>query len=284
MTVGDAVAGAVAFLRGAGFTAAEARIDAGVIARHLLGWSLADWAARGQDPAPADFASRLSGAISRRSGHEPVAYITGEKEFYGRSFRLSPAVLIPRPETELLAEAAIRVLASAGATLVADIGTGSGCLAITIAVECPAAIVIGSDVSAEALAVARDNAVRLRTDNVQFALVEPCDFIPGTAGLLDLIVSNPPYVPERDRATLAPDVRDYEPATALFGGEDGLAVIRGLVPIAAARLRPGGSLLMEIGAGQGEAVEALLIASGFDPAEPLRDLQGIPRVVRAHRV
>ena len=283
MTVLDAVAGAVAALTGAGFTPAEARTDAGVIARHLLGWSLADWAARGLDTAPADFGARLSGAAARRSRHEPVAYITGEKEFYGRVFRVSPSVLIPRPETELLLEEAIRVLSSAGAPLIADIGTGSGCLAVTIGLECPATTIIGTDVSAEALAVARENAERLRTVNIQFALVGGLEFVPSAAGLLDLIVSNPPYVPERDRATLAPDVRDYEPAAALFAGEDGLDVIRALAPFAAARLRPGGTLLMEIGAGQADAVQEIFRASLLQPAELVRDLQGIPRVVRARR-
>jgi release factor glutamine methyltransferase len=283
VTVRDAVAGAVAALTSAGFTPADARIDAGVIARHLLGWSLADWAARGHDVAPSDFEQRLAGAVARRSRHEPVAYVTGEKEFYGRAFRVAPGVLIPRPETELVVEEAIRVLSPASAPLVADIGTGSGCLAITVGLECPAAAIIATDVSAEALAVARENAVRLRTGNVQFALVGDLEFVPSAAGPLDLVVSNPPYVPERDRVTLAPDVRDYEPAAALFAGEDGLDVIRALVPAAAARLRPGGTLLMEIGAGQADAVQALLMASGFDPAEPVRDLQGIPRVVRARR-
>ena len=282
MTVRDVVTDAVATLSGAGFPSADARIDAAVLARHLLGWSLADWAARDREPAPPDFQQQLRGLVRRRAGHEPVAYLTGQKEFYGRTFRVTRAVLIPRPETELLVEEAVRALSSQHAPLVADIGTGSGCLAITIALECPGATVIGTDISAEAIAVALDNAERLGAANLRFALVNDHEFVPAD-DLFDLIVSNPPYVPQRDRATLAADVRDHEPAGALFGGDDGLDVIRALVPAAAARLRPAGILLMEIGAGQSEAVDRILTASGLTPAEPIRDLQGIPRVVRARR-
>jgi len=283
MTVRDVVTGAVAALSGAGFPSADARIDTGVLARHLLGWSLADWAARDREPAPPGFQEQLRDWIRRRAGHEPVAYLTGEKEFYGRTFRVTRAVLIPRPETELLAEEAMRALSTMRAPLVVDIGTGSGCLAITIALECPRATVIGTDISAEAIAVALDNAERLHAANLRFALVGDDEFVPPTDEPVDVIVSNPPYVPQRDRGTLTPDVRDHEPARALFGGDDGLDVIRDLVPAAAARLRPAGTLLMEIGAGQSEAVERILIASGLTPAELIRDLQGIPRVLRAVR-
>jgi release factor glutamine methyltransferase len=283
MTVRDVVTGAVATLSGAGFPTADARIDTGVLARHLLGWSLADWAARDREPAPPDFQEQLRGLIRRRAGHEPVAYLTGLKEFYGRTFRVTRAVLIPRPETELLVEEAMRALSTMRAPLVVDIGTGSGCLAITIALECPRATVIGTDISVEAIAVAFDNAERLRAANLRFALVGDEEFVPTTDGPVDVIVSNPPYVPLRDRGTLTPDVRDHEPARALFGGDDGLDVIRDLVPAAAARLRPAGTLLMEIGAGQSEAVERILTASGLTPAELIRDLQGIPRVLRAVR-
>jgi release factor glutamine methyltransferase len=283
MTVRDVVTRAVATLSGAGFSSADARIDAGVLARHLLGWSLADWAARDREPAPPDFQQPFRELIRRRAGHEPVAYLTGHKEFYGRTFRVTRAVLIPRPETELLVEEALRTLSAMGGPLVVDIGTGSGCLAIAIALECPRATVIGTDISADAIAVALDNAERLRAANVRFALVGNDEFVPMTDAPIDLIVSNPPYVPLRDRGTLALDVRDHEPARALFGGDDGLDIIRALVPAAAARLRPAGILLMEIGAGQLEAVDRILTASGLTPAEPIRDLQGIPRVVRAQR-
>ena len=143
--------------------------------------------------------------------------------------------------------------------------------------------IIGTDISAEAIAVALDNAERLHAANLRFALVGDDEFVPPTDEPVDVIVSNPPYVPQRDRGTLTPDVRDHEPARALFGGDDGLDVIRDLVPAAAARLRPAGTLLMEIGAGQSEAVERILIASGLTPAELIRDLQGIPRVLRAVR-
>ena len=290
MTVRDAVADATTTLVGAGFPAADARIDAAVLARHLLGWTLTDWVARDREPVPAGFTARLSAAVTRRTHREPVAYITSEKEFFGRPFQVNRAVLIPRPETEWLVDAALEAARQAtspdgrgSGPLILDIGTGSGCLAITLALECPAATVVGTDVSAQAIAMALNNADRLRATNVRFALVGDDEFVPAGAPALDIIVSNPPYVPLRDRPSLAPDVVEYEPALALFGGQDGLDVIRQLVPAAAARLRRGGWLMMEIGAGQEPAVLALVAAGGLAPERSIQDLQGIPRVIRARR-
>ena len=263
------------------FAPADARRDVSVLARHVLGWTMADWVTNAGAVPPAGFAESLQRLVLRRMTHEPVAYITGVREFYGREFMVTRAVLIPRPETEGVVEAVPSgVLAnpSAGQPVALDIGTGSGCLAITLALEHPYVRVIATDVSREALGMARENAQRLGADRVEFlesALVPP--------GLppLDLIVTNPPYVPEGDRESLAPDVRDFEPAQALFAGEDGLDVIRALLPLARAALKPGGALVMEIGAGQAGIVTALVANAGLRLMTIRPDLQGIPRIVVA---
>jgi release factor glutamine methyltransferase len=192
-------------------------------------------------------------------------------------------VLIPRPETELVVEEALKAVGSrttSASLVVADIGTGSGCLAITLAAELPAAAVIGTDTSARALEIARRNAQALGVaSRVRFVHGSLLDGAPET---IDLIVSNPPYVRDDERAGLAADVLDYEPHSALFAGADGLDVIRKLVPLAAARLASGGHLIMEIGAGQDREVAAIVAAC--DRLELLRiapDLQGIARVAVA---
>jgi len=281
----EATTAAAEILTGAGFDAEDARFDASVLARHILGWSLTDWAVRSREAAPAGFETPLLTLARRRATHEPVAYITGVREFYGREFRVSPAVLIPRPETEGLVEAALadavqgpgsRVL---GPTIdIVDVGTGSGCLAITLALEMPNARVMASDISPEALTMARATAAALgaRVEFVESSLIP--------AGVVaDLIVSNPPYVPERDRASLSVDVRNFEPAGALFAGADGLDVIRLLVPAARQALKPGGRLLMEIGHGQADAVTGLVTNAGLKLEGIRPDLQGIPRIVIARK-
>jgi len=285
VTIHDCVNDAAVVLVRAGFDADEARRDGSVLARHLLGWSLAAWAARTRDDAPADLPDRLHAAVRRRATHEPVAYITGVREFYGREFRVTPAVLIPRPETEALAELAIAAtqdslkLSESRDLVVVDVGTGSGCVAVTIAMDCPGERVIATDVSAAALTVARENAQRLgaRVEFVESSLLPP------TPPVVDVIVSNPPYVPKADQAALPPDVRDFEPDLALFAEDDGLAVIGALIAAARARLRPLGWLLMEIGEGQSVAVGSLIRAAGLRLERFVPDLQGIPRVVVARQ-
>ncbi len=218
-------------------------------------------------------------AIARRVHQEPIQYITGVQEFYGRSFAVSPAVLIPRPETEHLVEAVL-ALAPAPARVL-DIGTGSGILAITLALELPRAELIAVDLSTAALAIAEQNAQQLgAADRVRFvesdlfgALDEEPPF--------DCIVSNPPYVAETE--ALEPQVRDYEPALALFAGTDGLAIYRRLIPQAILHLHPGGRLLLEIGHGQQDAIANLLIDAGYTSPQFLPDLQGIPRVAIGRR-
>lgn len=264
-----------------GFAPADARRDVSVLARHVLGWTMADWVTNTGAAPPSGFAESLQRLVLRRMTHEPVAYITGVREFYGREYMVTRAVLIPRPETEGVIEAVpAGSLAGreTGAAVALDIGTGSGCLAITLALEHPAARVIATDVSREALALAAENAARLGADRVEFI---ESSLVPSGLPPLDLIVTNPPYVPDRDRESLSPDVRDFEPAQALFAGEDGLDVIRALLPQARAALKPGGALVMEIGAGQAATVTTLVAEAGLRLATIRPDLQGIPRIVVA---
>jgi release factor glutamine methyltransferase len=284
MTLAQCARAAAATLAAAGFEIDEARRDVAVIGRALLGWDEARWLVAQSQPVPSDFPARLAPLVARRASREPVAYLLGEREFYGRSFVVSPAVLIPRPETEGLVEAVLGLLATDNArpARVLDIGTGSGCLAITLALERPDVAIIATDVSRDALAIARANAARHGVDaRVEF---RETAFAGDLVDAVDLIVTNPPYVAEHDRGALSPDVRDYEPSLALFGGDDGLDVIRALVPHAARALRRGGWLVMEIGQGQAAAIEDIVRHAGFDWHGTRNDLAGIPRVVVARRL
>ena len=262
----------------AGVEPSEAARDVLYLAMHVLGWDRATVHARDIDPPPETFAGSYEAAIERRTRREPVAYITGAQEFWSRDFAVSPAVLIPRPETELIIEEAI----SMAFATVADIGTGSGCLAVTIAAEFPRARVVATDISGPALAVARTNARRYRVaDRIEF---KETRYLDGIAGPFDLIVSNPPYVTNDEYATLAPEVRDFEPRTALTAGPDGLDDVRAVLACAVEKLDRGGMLLMEIGYGQAQAVRSLILGT---PAMTLirisSDLQAIPRIVIAQR-
>jgi release factor glutamine methyltransferase len=287
VTYSESAKAAAELLSGAGFSPDEARRDASLLARNALGWSMTDWAARNREPAPPDLADRLRALARRRASREPIAYITGVREFFGRQFRVTPAVLIPRPETEILVEAVLSVVRAEEPSaldprtgpVILDVGTGSGCVAVTLALECPSARITASDVSAAALFVAAGNADALGASRVGFleASLVPERLLPRPT----IIVSNPPYVPESDRPSLAADVRDFEPASALFAGPDGLDVIRQLVPAARKALVPGGWLVMEIGAGQAPAVSAAVTRAGLALERIIPDLQGIPRVVVA---
>lgn len=219
-------------------------------------------------------------AIARRALHEPVQYITGTQEFYGRPFIVNPLVLIPRPETEHLVEA---VLALTPRPLrILDVGTGSGILAITLALELPDATITATDISTPALAVAQQNARTLGADGADHIRFVASDlFAKLDDARFDCIVSNPPYVSSNE--VLEPQVRDYEPAAALYAGEDGLAIYRRLIPEALAPLESGGYLLLEIGQGQRDTIAALLETSGFGDIRFIADLQGIPRVAVAQK-
>ena len=227
-------------------------------------------------------ASLLCALIVRRRTGEPIQHIIGEAEFYGLSFRVNRDVLIPRPETEHMVEKTIALATDFKHPRIVDVGTGSGAIAMTLALKLPAAEIYATENSAPALAVARQNAERNGVvDRVRFL---EGDLLNPVAGQhFEIVVSNPPYVPEGDRDALSVEVRDYEPAQALFAGPDGLDVYRRLIPAAFDALVPGGFLVLEIGYGQQAAIHALLKKEGFTAIEFTADLQGIPRVALARR-
>jgi len=268
-------------LRLAGIPPDEADIDARLLAEHVLGWTTEQFFVDGSAPPLAGFDKRYESLVARRATREPFAYIVGAQEFWGLRFEVTPAVLIPRPETELIVEAVLELLNNAVAVRIADVGTGSGCLAVPIARERPQSSIVATDTSEEALAVAGRNADRHGVaGRIQFTRADLLDGIPGP---FDLVVSNPPYVREIDRADIQPEVR-WEPPDALFAGHEGLDVIRRLLPRATSRLTPGGTLMFEIGFGQADAVAGLISAApGLTMCELRSDLQGIPRVAIARR-
>lgn len=269
-------------LRRAGIPPDQAAIDAEILARHALGQDRATYLAHRDEPILEDESERLEGMVRRREGREPVAYILGEREFWGLSFLVSPAVLIPRPETEAIVEKALALMdGAARAWRIADVGTGSACLAVALARERVNANVIATEISEPALGVAAANAVRHGVDSrIRLIRTSLLDDVPGP---FDLIVANPPYVPGSTREGLQPDVRDYEPGTAVFGhGPDGLDEVRHLLAQTPQKLTPGGWLLMEFGFGQGDAVRAAVNAvPGLRLVEVLRDLQGHERTLVA---
>jgi release factor glutamine methyltransferase len=220
--------------------------------------------------------------IARRLHHEPIQYITGEQEFYGLSLKVSPAVLIPRPETEHLVEAVLKALPANQPLKIADIGTGSGAIAIALAVHLPQAAITALDISAEALSIAATNASEHKVANrIRFLQSDLLSAVDHEHATFDAIVSNPPYIPESDRATLHPQVRDHEPPTALFAGETGLDIYRRLIPQAYSALKPQGLLALEIGHGQQADLTALL--ASCREVSFVSDLQQIPRVALARR-
>lgn len=271
MTVAEALRAATSRLAEASDTA---RLDAEVLMAHALGVTRSDLLLhRMADPAPAQFAA----LIARRLAHEPVAYITGETEFFGRPFLVGPAVLIPRADSEVLVEVALG--AQPEAKRILDCGTGSGALLLAVLAERPGAQGVGVDRSIDALQVAAANAARLglaERARILAADWEQSGWADGL-GQFDLILANPPYV--EDAAELAPSVRTHEPAGALFAGPEGLDAYRMLIPQLPALLAPGGTVLLEIGAAQAGAVSAIAAAAGF-AAELYRDLGGRPRVLR----
>ncbi|HTV03518.1 MAG TPA: peptide chain release factor N(5)-glutamine methyltransferase, partial [Luteitalea sp.] len=258
---------------------ASADLDAEVLARHVLGWDRAAWITRSDGPAHPEFLDAYEAAIARRLGREPVAYIVGAREFYGRDFIVSPSVLVPRPETELIVEWVLKTVPATPSPRVVDVGTGSGAMAVTLAAERPSWQVLGTDISSEALDVARANADALGVgDRVTFVVG---DLLAPAQGEFDLIVSNPPYVARRDAPGMLPDVRDHEPHVALFGGQDGLDLPRRLLVEASTKLTPGGWIAMEFGYGQADTMADAATAAGLEVVEVLCDLQGIERTLVA---
>jgi release factor glutamine methyltransferase len=254
------------------------RRDAETLLLHLIGKNKAWLMAHSDDEFAGCSAIGYAGLLERRRKGEPIQYITGETEFYGLPFRVTPDVLIPRPETEHLVEKVLELAARFEQPRIVDVGTGSGAIAVALAHNLPTAQITATDVSAEALTVARGNAERNRAkDRIRF--LEGDLLAPVTGAQIEFVVSNPPYVPESDRGSLAVEVREYEPAQALFAGGDGLSIYRCLIPGARAVLVPGGFLALEIGCGQETAVGGLFADSRFERIEFTADLQGIPRVV-----
>ena len=278
MNVAEAISFATESLRKTGTP--EPTRDAKVLLAHSLGKQKTFLIAYPEFELTDEQQARFRGVVERKTGREPLQHILGRQEFYGRDFRVSPDVLIPRPETEAIVELAVRFLADRPEPRFLDIGTGSGCIAVSIAAELPSARGVAADISPEALAVARENA---ETHGVaeRISFTEGDLFGPAGRAEFDLVASNPPYIPLDEFLGLEPEVRDFEPRSALTDEGDGLAFIRRIIAEASHHLRPGGKLLVEIGFGQAESVAEMIDASVW--AEPAfhNDLQGIPRILEA---
>ncbi|HXR96814.1 MAG TPA: peptide chain release factor N(5)-glutamine methyltransferase [Terriglobales bacterium] len=257
--------------------AREPRISAEVMLARVLGRERSYLYAHPEAELTADQSLQWRAWLERRAAGEPLQHIVGEQEFYGRLFTVGPDALIPRPETELVVQAALDLLPGDQTVRIADVGTGSGCIAITLALERPRARVIATDISPAALTLAGANAKALGA-NVEFS---ETDLLAGIAGPLDLVVSNPPYLAESELPELAREVRDHEPHLALVAGPAGDEIYRRLIPAARERLRPGGWLILELGYASALSVRALFHSSDWQQVEIHRDLQGWNRVLQA---
>jgi release factor glutamine methyltransferase len=260
----------------------RAQLDAETLLLHVLGKNKAWLLAHREEEISPDRAARYDTLVERRYTGEPIQYITGQQEFYGLGFRVTPDVLIPRPETEHLVEKVLSLAASFQLLRIVDVGTGSGAIAIALAHLLPHAEITALDISAAALEQARANAEENRVpDRVRFVA---SDLLAAVATRkFEIVVSNPPYVPATDRESLSVEVRDFEPGLALFAGRDGLDVYRRLIPAAFAVLEPGGFLVMEIGYAQSQPIAELMRQAGFEDIEFVPDLQGIARAASGRR-
>ena len=264
----------------------SSRLDAEVLMAEAAGVSREAVVTGSIDLSP-EILKRFDALVARREKREPVAYIVGHKEFYSLDFEVTPAVLIPRPETEFVVGAALEFLADKPDARVLDIGTGSGAIAIAIAVNAPRARVTALDISADAIAVASRNARRHRVEGrVTFRRADCFDVRDGGPALehFELIVSNPPYLDEAEIAALEPEVRGFEPRVALSSGSGGLDILRRIVSGSSAHLVRSGGLIMEVGMGQAAAVAKLVEDAGVGAVAVINDFAGHPRVVRARRV
>jgi release factor glutamine methyltransferase len=261
----------------------KARWDAELLLLRLLLRNKAWLLGHGDHEITAKDAEKYVSLLERRLKGEPIQYISREVEFFGLTLAVTPKVLIPRPETEHLVEKAIELSYCYPGARILDVGTGSGAIAIAIAHDCSRSTKItATDLSKPALKIAQFNARRVGfADRIRFLHGDLLEPVAGEQ--FDIVVSNPPYVPAADRDSLDVEVRDYEPALALFAGEDGLEVYRRLIPAAFAVLASGGFIALEMGFGQSDAVGSLLADAGFAGVDFRPDLQGIPRVVLARR-
>jgi release factor glutamine methyltransferase len=284
MTLHHALQSATAQLAADPHLADNARRDAELLLLHTLNITRASLLANPTRELTADQLTTYNESITRRLRHEPIQYITGTQEFYGLPLRVTPAVLIPRPETEHLVEAVLARLPHDHPVSIADIGTGSGAIAIALAANLPHAHIAALDLSPTALNIAQSNtATHNLTARIRFLHSDLLAALPPAEqhAHFDAIVSNPPYVPLADAASLHPQVREHEPDTALFAGPDGLDIYRRLIPQAHEALKPSGLLALEIGHGQRQALAPLL--EGWKDLTFVDDLQGIPRVALARR-
>lgn len=260
------------------------RLDAEILLAHARGCPRIQLYTNYDEPLTDTQRATMRDLVKRRAAAEPVAYLVGHREFFGLEFQVAKDVLIPRPDTETLIVEAIELLKPQVAPRVLDIGSGSGCIVISLAVNCPNAEVTAIDLSEAALGIARQNADKHEVAS-RIRFLQGDLFAPLTTGeQFDLIASNPPYIASAEIETLAADVRLHEPRLALDGGPDGLDVIRRLVADASQHLAPQGKLLIEISDEQADAVTQLLAANGhYDDIAVLKDLAKQPRVVRASR-
>lgn len=268
--------------RGCGIESAE--LDARILVGWALGLDRAMLAAADGRRLLTGEEAAIAALTRRRLAHEPIARIVGFKEFWSLPLFVDASTLVPRPETEIVVEAALAAIDAAGPRArplcIADLGTGSGAILLALLSELPNAAGMGTDVSVAALSVARANARRLGLSRARFLA---CDIAAALRGPFDIIVSNPPYIVSSEIAALASDVRDFDPRGALDGGPDGLAFYRSIAAAAPALLAPGGALIVELGAGQSQAVGELFAAKGLAPLPPRPDLNGMPRAFVAKR-
>jgi release factor glutamine methyltransferase len=262
-----------------------ARLDAEVLLRQVLDRDRAWVLAHGKDTFDARHQIMFEQLVNRRGKREPLQHITGRQEFWGLEFLVSPDVLIPRPETELLIESTLKEASGSASLLIIDLCTGSGCIAVSLAKALPDSRIIATDKSEKALAVARANArthkVSERIRFLQGDLFEPLTEL-DIRGKVDIMASNPPYVPEGLLCILQPEVRDHEPEMALVSGPEGTEIHQKIIDAASQYLKHGGALIMEMGIGQAETVRAMVRLSGaYQSVEVLKDLAGIDRVIVA---
>ena len=276
MKISEAIQEGAQTLRNGGVS--ESRREAGSLLSFVLGKDRTFLISRAEEQVDEEALAKFRESVERRANGEPLQYIVGFQDFFGRQFRVTPDVLIPRPETELLVEAAIELAGSV--SFICDVGTGSGCIAITMSCEVEGTRAVAVDISPAALEVAKLNANTLSVkDRIRFQLSDCFDSLSVGEYQFDLIVSNPPYVAGETMAGLQREVRDHEPLMALSPGPDGLTVVRRLLVEAPPFLKAGGHMLIEIGFDQGEAVRRLVDESVWDLLAIRPDLQGIPRIV-----
>jgi len=279
MNISTALASATEKLAEAGI--AEPRRETASLMAFILDKDAAFVIAHSEDELSANQKILFDACIRRRAKREPFQYITRRQEFYGLEFEVTPDVLIPRPETEILVEEAINILSKLENPRFCEVGVGSGCISVSILANVPSAKAVGVDISEAALNIAYRNAERHNVAE-RLTLLES-DVFSNVTGKFDLIASNPPYIPARDIDALQAEVRDHEPKSALDGGEDGLAIVERIISQSPELLLPNGRLLLEIGWDQAEKVGTLFDTHNWITPEFLLDLQGIERIVKAEK-